>query len=165
MIYRWDAAARRISTVSDSPLDPVNLVFDKPGTLMVISYAGKGTIYSFKPGAPMGNIQLLKAEPSTERPGLIPVLPVAHWRLENDMVDAVPVRKPYQFVSPDGTMFIPAGEDFVSGRLYYGSKLTDELRAFGLTPVASGQPFYLTNDSDEKTYVGDVGLDGTVTNL
>jgi sugar lactone lactonase YvrE len=34
-----------------------------------------------------------------------------------------------------------------------------------LTPVVSGQPFYLTNDSDEKTYVGDVGLDGAVSNL
>jgi sugar lactone lactonase YvrE len=34
-----------------------------------------------------------------------------------------------------------------------------------LTPVVSGQPFYLTNDSDQKTYVGDVGPDGAVSNL
>ncbi len=34
----------------DNPLDPVNLGFDKAGNLMVVSYAGKGTVYSFRAG-------------------------------------------------------------------------------------------------------------------
>jgi hypothetical protein len=50
-IYRWDAGARRLSTVADNPLDPVQLVFDKAGNLMVISYAGQGTVYSFRPAS------------------------------------------------------------------------------------------------------------------
>ena len=60
-IYRWDAAARQVSTVRDAPLDPVNLAFDKAGNLMVVSYAGSGTVYAFKPGSPEEQLELLKA--------------------------------------------------------------------------------------------------------
>ena len=83
-IYRWDAGTRRLSTVADNPLDPVQLVFDKAGNLMVISYAGQGTVYSFRPASPGGEIAVLKAQASAPRPGMTAVLPVNHWRLEND---------------------------------------------------------------------------------
>ena len=161
-IYRWDAAARRVSTVADSPLDPVNLVFDKAGNLMVISYAGRGTVYSFRPGAPADQTVLLKPEAAAPRPGLTAVLPVDHWRLENDFADEVPVPKPYQFLSPDRTTFIPAGEDFVSGRLYYGSKLHDVIRAFGLAAAAPGRPFYVSDEEELQTYSATVDDSGAL---
>jgi hypothetical protein len=164
-VHRWSATSRQLSTVRDNPLDPVQLAFDKAGNLMVISYAGNGTVYSFNPDLPDSEITRLKAEPAVPRPRITPILPADYWRNENDFLQSESAAKPYQFVSLDGSRFIPAGEDFVSGKLYYGSKLTDELRAFGLTPVVAGQPFYLTNDSDERTYVGEVGPDGTVSNL
>jgi len=164
-IYKWDAAEHRLSTIADSPLDPVNLVFDKAGNLMVISYAGRGTIYTFRPGASPSEITLLKAEPAAPRPGLTPVLPVDHWRLENDFAGEVPGRKPYQFVSPDGTMFIPTGEDFVTGRLYYGSKLHDVIRAFGLTAAIPGKPFYVSDEGELQTYSATVDAAGTLTDL
>jgi len=132
---------------------------------MVISYAGDGTVYSLKPDAVDDHITLLKAEPAEPRPGMTPILPVDYWRNENDFVETESAKKPYQFVSPDRTTFIPAGKDFVSGKLYYGSKLDDELLAFGMAPVVAGQPFYVTDASEEKTYVGDVGIDGTISNL
>ncbi|HTD23495.1 MAG TPA: glycosyl hydrolase family 28-related protein [Terriglobales bacterium] len=164
-IYLWSAAARKLSIVRDNPVDPVELAFDKAGDLLVISYAGDGTVYSFKPGAPNDDITLLRAEPAAPRPGMTAVLPVDYWQNENDLIETESVKKPYQFVSPDGTTFIPAGDKFVSGKLYYGSKLDDELRAFGMAPVVAGQPFYLTDASEGKTYVGDVGVDGTISNL
>jgi len=164
-IYRWSATTRELSIVRTSPLDSAELAFDRAGDLLVISYAGDGTVYSFKPDAPNSDITLLKAEPAIPRPGMTPVLPVDYWRNENDFIEAESVKKPYQFVSPDATTFIPAGEDFVSGKLYYGSKLDDELRAFGMAPVVGGRPFYVTDASEEKTYVGDVGADGTLSNL
>jgi sugar lactone lactonase YvrE len=68
-------------------------------------------------------------------------------------------------VSPDNTTFIPAGDNFVTGKLYYGSKLNDELRAFGLAAGVVGTPFYLTDAEEEKTYSGEVGSDGTISNL
>ena len=164
-IYKWDAAEHRLSTIADSPLDPVNLVFDKAGNLMVISYAGRGTIYSFRPGAPPSEITLLKAEPAAPRPGLTAVLPVDHWRLENDFAGEAPARKPYQFISRDGTTFIPAGEDFVTGRLYYGSKLHDVIRAFGLAAAIPGKTFYVSDEGELQTYSATVDAAGTLTDV
>jgi hypothetical protein len=164
-IYRWSVDQQQLSIARDSPLDPVELAFDKAGDLMVISYAGDGTVYSFNPESPDNQITVLKAEPARPRPGMAFVLPVDYWRNENDFLKAEAAKKPYQFVSPDQSTFIPAGEDFVSGKLYYGSKLDDELRAFGLAPALPGEPFYLTNASEEKTYVGQVAADGSLSDL
>ena len=162
-IYRWSTAAHQLSVVRDNPLDPVQLFFDRSGDLMVISYAGDGTVYSFKPDAQDDDITLLKPQPAAARPGMTPTLPVSFWRNENDFVEAIPQRKPYQYVSPDGTTFLPAGEDFVSGELYYGTKLNDLLRAFGVGPAVPGQSFYVSDESEEKTYVAKVADDGTIT--
>jgi hypothetical protein len=164
-IYRWSAAARQLSKVRDNALDPIQLAFDKAGDLMVISYAGKGTAYSFNPGSPNDEVTLLKAEPAAPRPGMTPILPVNYWRNENDFSDAALIKKPYQFLSPDNTAFIPAGQDFVSGDLYYGAKIQDVLRAFGLAPVAPNQPFYVSDESEEKTYAATVGDDGSISKL
>src|ERR1700733_4657980 len=164
-IYRWSAATRQLSKVRDNPLGPVQLFFDKAGDLIVISYDGDGTVYSFKPNATDDDVTLLKPAPAAPRPGMTPVLPADYWRNENDFLEALAVRRPFQFVSPDGSTFFPAGEDFVTGELYYGSKLNDTLRAFGLAQAAAGQPFYLSDENGEKTYVGSVGVDGAVANL
>jgi sugar lactone lactonase YvrE len=48
-IYRWSPQTHEAVVVRDTPLEPVNLVFDKSGDLLVVSYAGKGTIYSIHP--------------------------------------------------------------------------------------------------------------------
>ena len=164
-IYCWWSATRQLSTVRDNPLDPVQLFFDKAGDLIVVSYAGKGTVYSFRPNATDDDITLLKAMPAAPRPGMTPVLPVDYWRNENDFLGAIPVQQPYQFVSPDATTFLPAAEDFVSGELYYGSKLNNTLRAFGFALAVAGQPYYASDESGEKTYIGSVGVDGTISNL
>jgi hypothetical protein len=164
-IYRWSVATRQFSIVRDNPLDPVQLFFDRAGDLIVISYAGKGAVYSFMPDAQGDDISLLEAVPTAPRPGLTPVLPVDYWRNENDFLEDISAKRLYQFVSPDGTTFFPAGEDFVTGELYYGSKLNDTLRAFGLAPAVAGQPYYVSDESGEKTYVGSVGVDGAISNL
>jgi hypothetical protein len=96
---------------------------------------------------------------------MTPVLPVDYWRNENDFPEAVTRKKAYQFVSLDHSVFIPAGEDFVSGSLYYGSKMHDVLRAFGLAPAPIGKTFYVTDEEEQKTYKSTVDQDGTLTNL
>jgi hypothetical protein len=164
-IYHWSAATRQLSKVRDNPLDPVQLVFDKAGDLMVISSAGKGSVYSFKPGSPDDDITLLEAVPATPRPGMTPVLPVNYCRNQNDFAEAVSVKKPYQFLSQDGSTFLPAGKDFVTGELYYGSKFNDLLRAFGMAAAVAGQPYYVSDESEQKTYVGSVGVEGAISNL
>jgi sugar lactone lactonase YvrE len=157
-IYRWSAASRQLSTVRDNPLDPVNLAFDKAGNLMVISYGGSGTVYSFKPGSPPDAIVLLKPEPVSPRPGMAAVLPVGDWR-----VNAGVLQQPYrQYVSPDGTTFIPAGQDFVSGTTSWGVKSSALLRGFGLARAVPGKPFYITDEAEVTTWVGTVQPDGSI---
>jgi sugar lactone lactonase YvrE len=164
-IYRWSVADRQLSKVRDNPLDPVQLAFDRAGNLMVISYAGSGTVYSFDPNAKSADITLLKAKPAVARPGLTAILPVDVWRNENDFVQAVSAKRPYQFVSLDGTTFIPAGNDFVSGELYYGSKIHDVLRAFGMAPVTPGKKFYITNEEGQTTYSATIDSFGSIEDL
>jgi len=94
-IYRWSVASRQLDKIRDSPLDPVQLAFDKAGDLMVISYAGNGTVYSFKPDSPGDDVTLLDPVPTAPRPGLTAILPVNHWRNENNFTESVAVRKPY----------------------------------------------------------------------
>jgi len=164
-IYRWSIAEKQLSLVSDSPLDPVQLAFDQAGNLLIVSYGGKGTVYTFDPNAPEEQITLLSPQPATPRPNTTAVLPVNYWRNENDFIKEVPVKRPYQYVSPDGTTFIPAGEDFVSGALYYGTKMADVLRAFGLAKAVPGHPFYISNESEQKTYSAQVDSTGTLTDI
>jgi sugar lactone lactonase YvrE len=164
-IYRWSVADNQLSNVRDHPLDPVQLAFDRAGNLIVISYAGSGTVYTFDPHAKSADITLLQAQPAISRPGLTAILPVDVWRNENDFVQAVTARKPYQFVSLEGTAFIPAGDDFVSGQLYYGSKIHDVLRAFGMAPVSVGKKFYISNEEGQKTYSATVNSYGSIEDL
>jgi hypothetical protein len=164
-IYRWSVTSHQLSKVRDTPNDPVQLVFDKAGDLIVLSYRGEGTVYSFKPDSPDDNVTLLKPEASVRQAQMTPVLPGNYWRNENDFTEAATAVKPYHFVSPDRTLFIPAGEDFVSGKLYYGAKMHDVLRAFGLAPAVVGRRFYVSDESEEKTYSVNVGADGSLSDL
>ena len=164
-IYRWSVAKHELSKIRDNPLDPVQLLFDNAGDLIVISSAGKGAVYSFKPDSPDDEVMLLKPEAAAPRPQSIPVLPVDYWRNQNDFTNFVTTRKPYHFVSPDSSVFIPAGEDFVSGELYYGSKMHDVLRAFGMARAVSGRRFYVSDEEEEKTYSGNVEPDGTLSDV
>jgi len=164
-IYRWNAASRELSKVRDNPLDPVQLFFDKAGDLIVVSYSGNGTVYSFNPNTQNYDIALMKAEPAQPRPGMTPVLPVDYWRNDNDFPKAISAKDPYQFISPDSSTFLTAPAAFVTGQLYYGSKLNSTLRAFGFAPAIKDQPFYITNGSEQRSYAGRVGDDGAISDL
>jgi sugar lactone lactonase YvrE len=162
-IYRWDSEKRQAMVVQDSPTLPINLVFDQAGNLMVISSAGRGTVYTFKPGS-QDPIQLLKPEPSKPRPGLTAVFPVTDWMLNDALIKGTSLQRPFHYVSPDGATFIPAGQDFVDGALTWGVKLQDIIRSFGLAKTTAGKPFYFTAESDMRTYSATIEPDGTVTN-
>jgi sugar lactone lactonase YvrE len=159
-IYRWSVAARQLSVVRDNPVDPVNLAFDKAGNLMVVAY-GNGTVYWFQPGTPDSEIALLRPQPNAPRPGMRAILPPSAWRLNTAALQQPGV----QYLSPDGTSFIPAGEDFVTGAVSWGIKSSALLRGFGLAPAVPGKPFYVTEESEFNTWVGTVQPDGSLANL
>jgi sugar lactone lactonase YvrE len=74
-------------------------------------------------------------------------------------------RKTFQYVSPDRTTFIPTDEVFVQGPPHLGYKWAHVLQAHGLAKATSGQPFYVTNEADQKTYRGKVSADGSLSDL
>jgi hypothetical protein len=162
-IYRWSAAAGRLSTASDAPLDPVNLAFDKAGNLLVVSYAGNGTVFAVKPGGPSASMTRLTPVDAVPRPGLTVVRPVGEWRVAKDPATGQPAARPFHYLSPDGSTFIAAGRDFVTGAMSWGVKGADLLRAFGLSAAVPGQPFYLTSEAEVMTWRGTVGPDGNFT--
>ena len=124
-IYRWSVGTHRLSIVRDSPLEPVNLAFDRAGNLLVVSYSGEGTVYAFDPKRLGAEVTLLQPHPDYPRPNMTPVLPVSDWRFHE-------TPRTVQYISPDGTTFLSARQDFSTGATSWGVKSADVLRSFGL---------------------------------
>jgi hypothetical protein len=164
-IYRYLPVERRLEVVRDNPIDPANLFFDRSDNLMVVSYAGNGTVFSMRPDDPAGHIEILKPQPSGPRPGLTPVLAIDHWRFDSEQNANIGGSKTWQYMSPDGSTFLPAGTDFVNGALYYGIKMADILRAFSMGKATPGRPFYVSDERQKRTYAADVKADGSLTNV
>jgi sugar lactone lactonase YvrE len=164
-IYRWSPATGQVSVVRDNPLEPVNLAFDQSGDLMVTSYAGKGTVYWFRPGTPEYDVKFLKPGSAVPRPGMAAVIAPDYWTSLGNSTGDITEKKPYQFVSPDHTTFTPASEDFVSGHMAWGTKTGDVITAYGLEKTTPGHALYVTDAYQEKTYRAVVNPDGTLADL
>lgn len=182
-IYLWSPETRRLAIVRDSPLDPVNLSFDQAGNLLVVSSGGNGmAVYAFRPDGPEDKITLLAQEPAGEVSGMHPVLPASYWvngdftntlnpetyeytSIEEMFFRLMRRRKRFQYVSPDRTTFIPTDQVYVQGPPHLGYKWAHILQAYGLAKATPGQPFYVTNEADQKTYRGVVNADGTLAGL
>jgi sugar lactone lactonase YvrE len=163
-ILRWSATERRLTTVADAPLSPVNLAVDASGNLLVVSYAGNGTVYALRPDEPAAESALLAARPSAPRPGLTAILPVGDWRLQRD-VDGRPLARPQHYLSPDGSTFVSATQAFVDGAVSWGVKSSDLIRTFGLQRARPGERVYLTSEAEAATWSALVGDDGNLADL
>ncbi len=163
-IYRWNAEKKVTEVVRNNPISAVNLFFDKAGDLMATSYEGNGTVLSMRPGDPMGAITVLKPQAARPMPGKTAVLPTDFWRLVDDDGRRSPA-KAWQFVSMDGTTFLPVGDDFLKGTLYYGTKMHDVLRAFGFVEAPVGGRAFFSDEDEHKTWSATVGADGSLGDL
>jgi hypothetical protein len=161
-IYRWSQETRRAEPVRDIPQQPVQLAFDKAGNLLVVAYTGNGTVLAFRPDKSDSEIVTLSPQPGEPRPGMMAMLPVNRWMHDAEFLRDSTMHKPVHYISPDGTTFIPAGQDFTSGATQWGTKMADVLRAFRLAPAVAGRPFYVTNEIELKTWVFTAGPDGAL---
>ena len=182
-IYGW-TAKDGLAIVSDDALDPVNLATDRSGNLLVLSSFGRnGTVYSIKPGAPDAQVTLIPATPAAAHPGATTLLPGNWWNNGEfkDQLDPatyqfttlaemfardVALSKPQEYVSPDGSIALPAFRVFQQGPPnHLGWRFSDTLDTYGFVSAKPGERVFLSNESEDKTYSGLVGDGGAVTDL
>ena len=121
--------------------------------------------------------------PAAPYPGATALLPVNYWNNGEfkDQLDprtykfttlaemfardlAAPM--PKEYVSPDGSLFLPAARVFGQGPPdAVGWRFSDDLDAYGFVGTAPGGRVFLSNESEARTYSGLVNADGTVTDL
>ncbi|WP_028056753.1 glycosyl hydrolase family 28-related protein [Sphingomonas phyllosphaerae] len=172
-----------LTTVSDAPLDPVNLAVDRSGRLLVQSSAGRdGSVYSIDPGRP-ADVRVIARTAVRERSKALTLLPVNVWangefadRIDPATLEYPPIAafftsklgeaKPQEYVSPDGSLALPAFRVWNQGPDdHLGWRWSDTLDAYGLVGAAPGARVTLTNASENLTYSGLVGAGGQVTDL
>jgi hypothetical protein len=181
-IHGW-SKPEGLTIVADAPLDAVNLAVDRSGDLMVLSSAGRdGTVYSIDPAKP-ADVRVIAPTPAKARTGAATLLPVNVW--ENgefaDRIDPATYEypgiadlfvakmaqaKPQEYVSPDGSLVLPAFRVWNQGPDdHRGWRWSDTLDAYGLVASDGNGRVVLTNASENRTYSGIVGEAGKVTDL
>ncbi len=183
-IYGW-STDEGLTIERDSPLDPVNLAFDKAGNLLVVSSSGPGgTVYSFRPGSPPDQIAVLALQPAGPHSGARAILPVNYWNngefkdqldfstyayttLEQMFQQDVSTPKAKEYVSADGSVFLPAGRVFQQGPAgsTAGWRFSDNLDTYGFLSANTGERIYVSSESEDVTYSALVGADGTLSDL
>jgi hypothetical protein len=182
-IYGW-SQGQGLSIERDNPVDPVNLVFDKSGNLLVLSSLGaEGTLYSFRPGSPATEMMVIAPTPARPHTDAAAVLPGNYWNNGEfkDQLDPVTYRyttlhemfvrdmaapRAREYVSPDGSLFLPAPRTFQQGPPdNVGWRFSDTLDAYGFVTAKSGSRVLVSNESEARTYSGLVNANGTVTDL
>jgi hypothetical protein len=183
-IYGW-SASEGLTVERDSPLDPVNLAFDRAGDLLVFSSSGpEGTVYWFRPGSPKDQIGMLSPQPAQPHPGARVVLPVNYWNngefrshLNPDTLvyetlaemfrADVSTPKAREYVSPDGSVFLPAFRVFQQGPAdsTMAWRFSATLDTYGFVSGRPGDHIYVSSESEDVTYRALVNADGTLGDL
>jgi sugar lactone lactonase YvrE len=150
-IYRWSAGSG-LEQVSDSIPQPVALAFDRSGDLLVVSR--HGNVYCYRPGQSEEDIQVLEPESGAPPANAQAWVPTSRWRDGHDWIQASTRQEPLFYLSPDGSVFIPAPRSFASlpqpGRRERGT--IDLVRTFALAPVRTGKPYYAADEFGHTTW-------------
>ena len=181
-IHGW-SAREGLSIVADAPLDAVNLAVDRSGDLLVLSSAGRdGTVYSVDPDKPFA-VRVIEPTPARARGDAGVALPANIWANGEfrDQIDPATYEfttlaeifarrvgepKAQEFVSPDGSLTIPAFRVWNQGpNDHQGWRWSDSLDAHGFVVARPGERVFVANGSENKTYSALVGAGGTLTDL
>jgi sugar lactone lactonase YvrE len=183
-IYSW-SAAEGLAVERDNALDPVNLAFDKAGNLTVLSSAGaESTVYTFRPGSSAEEFTELAPRPAQPHAHASVILPVNWWNNDEfkDQLNLDTMRfttlaemfaadatapQPREYVSEDGSVFLPARRVFQQGPSTdtSGWRFSDNLDAYGFLTAEPGQRVYVSSEAEDVTYSAKVDSDGTLSEL
>lgn len=178
-IYGW-SAAEGLTLERDASLDPVSLITDPAGNLMVLSTDGaEGTVYSFKPSSPEAEMTVIAPTATTAPPDLAIAIPAAYW-INGEFKDqydpktdrfttlaemfARDIASPaaQQFVSPDGRVALPAYRTLQQGPRW---RWSHAMQTYGLIVVRPGSRVFVSSGSEDRTYSGLLGAGGAITDL
>jgi sugar lactone lactonase YvrE len=180
-IYGW-SEAEGLTVERDNPLDPVNLAVDKSGNLIVISSAGpESTVYSFRPGSSAEELTVLAPQAAQSHGNAAVILPVNWWNNGEfkDQLNLDTMRfatlaemfaadastpKNHEYLSQDGSVFLPAGRVFQQGPANEtsGWRFSDNIDTYGFIVAEPGQQVYVSSESEDITYSAKVKSDGTL---
>ena len=182
-IYGWNAQ-EGVTIERDAPTDPVNLAIDDSGNIMVLSSIGQeGTVYAFKPGTSAEHMTVISQTDASARSGARTAIPANYWANGEfkDQYDPsadrfttlaeifhreVSVENPREYVSPDGSLVLPAYRTFEQGPPdHLGWRWSHSRQSYGFTTAKPGDEVFVTNGSEITTYRGTLGKGGAITNL
>lgn len=183
-IWRW-SAPRGLEVVRDNALDPVSLAVARSGDLLVLSSLGaQGTVYSFDPYAPAdGRITTIAPTPVATHRDAATLLPGNWWvngefrdqydsaadhftTLHELFVRAASTPKQSEYVSPDGSLVLPAFRVWQQGPPdHIGWRFSDTLDSYGLIATPPGKRLFFTSASENRTYSARVGTGGALGDL
>jgi hypothetical protein len=152
--------------------------------LLLSSSGPEGTVYSFSPGSPKDQITVLSPHTAQPHPSARVVLPVNYWNdgefkthldletlvyktLAQMFQEDVSTPKAKEYVSPDGSIFLPAFRVFQQGPAdsIAGWRFSDTLDTYGFVSGAPGDHIYVSSESEDVTYRALVNADGTLGDL
>lgn len=159
-IHHWSAEGG-VSVVTDAIPRPVALAFDQAGNLLIVSREGR--VFALPPGGDDDDIIELEPRNGTPPRKATCWLPVNRWRDGHDWLEANLRREPLHYLSPDGTVAIPAPPAFVelaqSGRPW---GTVDLARTYALAPARAGAYFYVADEFGQTTWRFTAQPDGTL---
>ena len=182
-IYRW-SDAKGLEIVRDQSLDPVNLAVDGSGKLLVLSSGGpEASVYQVDPRRLDLKVSRVNATATTQRADARVLLPANWWNngefrdqydpardhfttLGEMFARDVAAPKQREYVSADGSLVLPAFRTFQQGPADpTGWRWSDTLQTHGFVSGKVGERVFVANSSENKTYSGTIGADGTLTDL
>jgi len=182
-IYRW-TKNKGLEVIRDNPLDPVNLAVDHSGHLLVLSSLGShATVYSIDPDGPKDKLSVIAPTPTRAHPNATTLLPGNWWdngefrdqlnpttyrftTLAEMFAGDAGTAKPNEYVSPDGSLVLPAFRVWQQGTPdHIGWRFSDTLDALGLIGAKPGQRVFVSNESEDRTYSGLVAQGGALRDL
>ena len=156
---------------------------------MLSSAGPAGTVYTFRPDGPREALDVLQPQPRRSSPGAAFAIPSTFWadgqfrnHLDLDTYEyethaqmfarEVTTVVPNVYVTPDGSLQLPAGRVFTQGPdgTYPGMDETGwrwshALDAFSLITAIPGERVYVTSGAENRTYRAVVRDDGTLGDL
>ena len=164
-VFAFSPDTLKVTVLRDDAIKPFALAVDRADDLIILSRLGKAYAVSLKDphGPPHAPLTELSPVPAAPRPGLTAFLPADRWWDSGQFIETNARREPLDFVSPDGSTFIPVPSDYHTGQQHnWTGQPIDLYRGNQLAAATPGKPFFVADENEHKTWVFTPSDEGTL---